>query len=239
MSSTRFRRRVVWGLVLAFVVALPLSSWPLRHTSLLLGALRYRAAPTVVRVPVEGLDAHSLQSTWHAPRSGGRRHEGADLFAKRGTPVVAATHGQVWRIGEDSLGGHVVWVLGEGHRLYYYAHLDAFTEGLTVGEHLRRGDPIGLVGNTGNARTTPPHLHFGVYRIGWAGLTAIDPVPLLKRAPARRGSFENPRRDGEAVQAAAWPTRRSPCPSTCCSTTSSSWAATCSRRAAPPTDWSS
>lgn len=135
-------------------------------------------------VPVEGLSPKGLVSTWHAPRSGGRRHEGADLFAKKGTPVVSAVNGQVWRVGHDRLGGQVVWVLGEGRTLYYYAHLDAFAEGLAVGDHVKRGETVGFVGNTGNARTTPPHLHFGMYRVGWKGLRPVDPVPRLQRRAA-------------------------------------------------------
>ena len=57
-------------------------------------------------------------------------------------------NGQVWRVGHDSLGGQVVWVLGEGRTLYYYAHLDAFADGLHTGQHVKRGDPLGLVGKT-------------------------------------------------------------------------------------------
>lgn len=177
----RARRRLVWLLLLVCAVLSPLWTWPLRHVELLDNAWTYRRAPKVMAVPVEGLAVSQLVSTWHAPRSGGRKHEGADLFAKRGTPVVSAVTGDVWRIGNDRLGGQVVWVLGEGHTLYYYAHLDHFAEGLVEGQHVTRGQTLGFVGNTGNARTTPPHLHFGMYRIGWTGLRAEDPVPRLKR----------------------------------------------------------
>ena len=144
-------------MVLLIAVTAPLWSWPVRHAPLLLGAWEYRRQPKQMVVPVEGLDPKHLVSTWQAPRSGGRRHEGADLFAKRGTTVVSAVNGQVWRVGNDSLGGQVVWVLGEGRTLYYYAHLDAFADGLHTGQHVKRGDTLGFVGNTGNARTTPPH----------------------------------------------------------------------------------
>jgi len=189
MRAPRTRRHRWWLLVVVVVASAPLWTWPLRHAPLLWSAFTYRRPPTQMVVPVQGLEPSRLISTWHAPRSGGRRHEGADLFARRGTPVVSAVNGQVWRVGHDSLGGQVVWVLGEGRTLYYYAHLDAFAEGLAVGQHLERGAPIGFVGNTGNARTTPPHLHFGMYRVGLTGLHPRDPVPSLKRrvamAPAR------------------------------------------------------
>jgi murein DD-endopeptidase MepM/ murein hydrolase activator NlpD len=193
MVSRRSRRRLVWLSVLGLVVSSPWWSWPLRHVDLLAGAWHYRGQPKVMVVPVDGLEPKHLVSTWHAPRSGGRRHEGADLFAKKGTPVVSAVNGQVWRMGHDRLGGQVVWVLGEGRTLYYYAHLDAFADGLRVGDHVKRGDVLGAVGNTGNARTTPPHLHFGMYRVGWKGLRAVDPVPPLQRRAAARVS---PKKDG-------------------------------------------
>lgn len=197
MVSRRSRRRLVWLLLLVFVATSPWWSWPARHVDLLVGAWHYRHQPKAMVVPVEGLASTALSSTWHAPRSGGRRHEGADLFAKKGTPVVSAVNGQVWRIGHDRLGGQVVWVLGEGRTLYYYAHLDAFADGLRVGDHVKRGDVLGAVGNTGNARTTPPHLHFGMYRVGWKGLRAVDPVPPLQRrvgaTPVKGGARHLPR----------------------------------------------
>jgi murein DD-endopeptidase MepM/ murein hydrolase activator NlpD len=143
-------------------------------------ALAYRAPPQRMEVPVQGLRSRHLVSTWHAPRSSGRRHEGADLFAPKGTPVVSAVNGLVLRIGHDPLGGQVVWVLGEGRTLYYYAHLDAFAPRLRVGTTVSRGDRLGTVGNTGNAKTTPPHLHFGMYRVAVTGPRAYDPVPVLK-----------------------------------------------------------
>lgn len=180
MTHNKRRRRLAWLAGIVLVVTSPWWSWAANHAELLRAAWTYRTQPKVMTVPVEGLRVDSMTSTWHAPRSGGRRHEGADLFAKKGTPVVSAVNGQVWRVGNDSLGGQVVWVLGEGRTLYYYAHLDAYAPGLHRGAHVKRGEPLGFVGNTGNARTTPPHLHFGMYRVGWRGTRAVDPVPRLK-----------------------------------------------------------
>ena len=148
---------------------------------LLLASRRY-LRPARLTMPVQGLRPRDVASTWHAARSGGRRHEGVDLFAKRGTPVLSATRGTVWRVGNDSLGGRVVTVLGDGPALYYYAHLDDWADGLHTGQEVTRGTPLGVVGNTGNARTTPPHLHFGVYRVGLWRSRAVDPAPLLRRA---------------------------------------------------------
>jgi murein DD-endopeptidase MepM/ murein hydrolase activator NlpD len=142
-------------------------------------ALVRNAAPVALRVPVAGVARPSLRSSYGEPRSGHRRHQGIDIFARRGTPVVAACGGEVVRIGHDRLGGNVVWVAGGGARLYYYAHLEAFRPGLRVGERVDGGAVLGRVGTTGNARGTPPHLHFGVYPALHA-FWPVDPTPLLK-----------------------------------------------------------
>lgn len=176
-----FRR--AWRVGLMFVVCLATVAvaWP--RARLLSYAARYGRARRL-EMPVVGLAPSQARSSWHAPRSGHRRHEGIDLFAAKGTPVVSATNGEVWRIGTDSLGGRVVTVLGEGRSLYYYAHLDDWADGLARGQPVKRGTLLGTVGNTGNARTTPPHLHFGVYRLGLFRTRAVDPAPLLeKRSP--------------------------------------------------------
>src|SRR5690606_5499131 len=68
--------------------------------------------PTALAMPVQGVNARQVTDTWGAPRGNGRRHEGLDIFAPRGTPVVSATEGLVTRISTNRLGGKVVWVLG-------------------------------------------------------------------------------------------------------------------------------
>jgi murein DD-endopeptidase MepM/ murein hydrolase activator NlpD len=130
-------------------------------------------------VPVQGIPPAKLKSTWGDPRSGHRTHEGIDIFARRGTPVVAAAPGEVIRVGRDRLGGNIVWVAGSGGCLYYYAHLDRFAPGLHTGLAVAAGFTLGQVGTTGNARGTPPHLHFGIYPAGNA-FRAVDPAPLLQ-----------------------------------------------------------
>ena len=103
-------------------------------------------------------------------RDGGRRnHRGVDIFAPRGTPVRSATNGRVYRVETTRIGGKVVWVRDsdESQRIYY-AHLDS--QVVKTGMDVQRGTLLGFVGNTGNARTTPPHLHFSVYSRG-----AVDP----------------------------------------------------------------
>ncbi len=151
---------------------------------LLVSALCCAGPPEHLRMPVKGVRPEALRSTFGAPRSGGRKHEGIDIFAPRGTPVVSATRGTVWKVGHDRLGGKVVMVLGEGPAFYYYAHLDRHAPGLKRGMRVEPGTRLGTVGNTGNARNTPPHLHFGVYPLrlrGLFGARAVDPYPLLTR----------------------------------------------------------
>ncbi len=140
--------------------------------------LTTQPAPERIAVPVQGVARSSVNDTWGAARSGGRRHEGVDIFARRGTPVIAATEGIVSRIGENRLGGTVVWVYGPGRQRHYYAHLDRVAESLESGQRVAVGDVLGYVGNTGNARTTPPHLHYGIYTV----TGAINPYPLLTGA---------------------------------------------------------
>jgi murein DD-endopeptidase MepM/ murein hydrolase activator NlpD len=136
----------------------------------------------ILAFPVAGGDADDVWSVFGDPRDGGARdHHGVDIFAPRGTPVLAAVDGVVTRVRETPLGGKVIWLRDElrGHSLYY-AHLD--TQLVAEGRRVRVGDTIGLVGNTGNARETLPHLHFGIYRRG-AG--PLDPYPFVDpREPA-------------------------------------------------------
>ena len=124
--------------------------------------------------PVEGHGMRAVQSLFGAARDGGRRqHHGVDIFAPRGTPVLAAVAGSVRRVRVTNRGGKVVWLRDPVHDVsVYYAHLDS--QYVRSGQRVERGDTVGFVGNTGNARTTPPHLHFGLYRRG-----PIDPYPFI------------------------------------------------------------
>jgi murein DD-endopeptidase MepM/ murein hydrolase activator NlpD len=125
--------------------------------------------------PVRSVRVKQIHDTWHAARSEGRLHQGQDIFAPRGTPVYSAVAGYVIRKGENRLGGRTVSVIGAGRRVYYYAHLDSYAPDLGVGDYVTPETVLGHVGTTGNARGTPPHLHFGVYTL----TGAINPLPLL------------------------------------------------------------
>jgi len=154
----------------------------LRGRPLLLAAMRYREAPNRLLLPVKGVSSESLRSSWHAPRSKGRLHEGVDIFSDRGTPVVSTAAGEIYKIGRSGRGGNSVTVLGPGPALYYYAHLKEHAPHLRIQERIQAGQLLGWVGNSGNAKATPPHLHFGIYPIHWGSIGApVDPAPILQK----------------------------------------------------------
>lgn len=128
--------------------------------------------------PVSGKKSN-VGSVWGDDRDGGRRkHRGIDIFAAKHTPVVAIADGVIMGGDSDRLGGKVIRLRPSGKLwIAYYAHLD--TQLVKEGDHVKKGDVIGTVGNTGNARTTPPHLHFGMYTM----FGAIDPLPFMRTAP--------------------------------------------------------
>lgn len=152
-----------------------LAYWEQLHTY---ASLLSSQPNTRVPMPVKGIGVRQITDTWGAPRPGGRRHEGQDIFAPRGTPIYSSTEGYVWRMGHGQIAGLYLYVVGPGGRRYYYAHLDQFASGLAEGQKVTSQTLLGTVGNSGNARTTPPHLHFGIYEKG-CGYQAMDPLPLL------------------------------------------------------------
>jgi len=136
---------------------------------------------------------YSYVDTFGAPRMEGtvffHRHEGTDIFAPQGTPLLAVVDGIVENVGVATLGGNKLWLRSPGDNWsYYYAHLSGYAPGIGNGVQVRKGDVVGYVGNTGNARTTPPHVHFetrmppgpdatGPYLFG----QAANPFPILRR----------------------------------------------------------
>lgn len=159
-------------------------AWPWVKNALYVAELLSEPAPSSLPMPVRGASVRGLRDTFGAPRAGDRKHQGLDIFAPRGTPVVSTTRGIVARVGENRLGGTVVWVLGPGGDRHYYAHLDRIAD-LRTGQRIAVGDVLGTVGTTGNARGTPPHLHYGIYR-RMSG--AVNPFPLLAGRPTPRAT---------------------------------------------------
>ncbi len=134
--------------------------------------------------PVDGRAAWG--DTYGAVRSDapGGWHHGDDLFASLGTPVVAVTDGVVFSVGWNRVGGWRLWLLDANGNQYYYAHLSGYTAAGSNDRTVHRGEVLGFVGNTGDAVTTVPHLHFEVHPsstlyLGYDG--AVDPTSYLRR----------------------------------------------------------
>lgn len=141
--------------------------------------LKSMRLPGSLPLPVSNAQRQALQNTWGASRSQGRAHEGIDILAPRGTKVYSATDGLIADLRNNNLGGKVVWIIGPAGSWHYYAHLDGHKRGLNVGDSIKKGDLIGYVGNSGNARHTAPHLHYGIYLDG-KGRGAVNPFPYLR-----------------------------------------------------------
>jgi murein DD-endopeptidase MepM/ murein hydrolase activator NlpD len=166
---------------------------------------RQRSVPAEARraaedwfCPVEG---SRFINDWGFPRSQERRHEGTDVFADEGTPIVAAVDAEVVAVnhvdrfnGRSGFGGLTVSYEADGQR-FYNAHLQGIRPGLEVGDELEAGEVLGWVGRTGNARTTPPHLHLGVY----VDDVAVNPYPSLAVACAPDGRQTGDDEDAERV----------------------------------------
>ena len=151
----------------------------------------YTQAPdTRLAMPLEDVRKKEIADTWAAPRGDGRKHEGQDIFAQRGTPILSATGGYIYNIGENNLGGQTVSVISKGGRVYYYAHLDSYARGIKIGDRVSTRTVLGYVGTTGNAQGTPPHLHFGVYTFSGA----INPLPMLTDRIPPAVTRQEPRR---------------------------------------------
>lgn len=169
----------ILGIVLLFLVGGVGSGYISRASSNHLNKNISTDAPSASMVfPVTGKKS-KIGSFWGAVRDGGRRkHEGIDIFAPKKTPVVAVTDGIVTSVGNGGRGGKTVWLrsLDNGFT-YYYAHLDQ--QFVHFGQIVKKGQAIGSVGNTGNARLTPPHLHFGIY----TAKGAVNPLPYVKGLP--------------------------------------------------------
>lgn len=146
-------------------------------------------------IPVAGVRADDLHDTYGAPRSAGRAHQGIDIFAPEGTPVLAAAAGVI--VGQDSsaLGGISLYQRDLDERtIYFYGHLQRYRAGLKEGDLVRRGEVIAYVGQTGNVPRGRPHLHFAAYTVTdpnrwWRGGN-INPCDLLPCGPGEeeRGS---------------------------------------------------
>ena len=105
-----------------------------------------------------------------------KQHEGDDIFATYGTPVVAVQDGTITGVSTTPIGGNNIHLTTSRGDYFYYAHLSRFATGLAEGQHVIAGQTIGYVGDTGDAKGTPSHLHFEIHP---AGGPAVDPTPYL------------------------------------------------------------
>ena len=150
-----------------------------------------RLRKRILAVPVLGAYPADVPNSFVDGRSGGRRHNAADILAPRGTLVLSADDGVIRRLSNNALGGLTIYATDPDERfVFYYAHLDGFAPDLHVDQRVRRGDVLGYVGTTGNAPVNTPHLHFQIMRLLdrdrlWDGVP-IDPKPFLQLPGALR-----------------------------------------------------
>ncbi len=136
-----------------------------------------------VNIPVAGVTAAALRDNFFDARTG-HVHNAIDIMAPRGTPVLAAVDGTIRKIATSGSGGLTIYEFDRSQELSYdYAHLDRYADGLVEGKAVVRGEVIGYVGSTGNARSNGPHLHFAIERLTptkewWKG-EPINPYPIL------------------------------------------------------------
>ena len=140
-----------------------------------------RAAPAV-SVPTDSgyvfpvLGEVSFTDDYGAPRAGTGWHQGNDVFGPRGTPLLAVADGTLSKVGVNTLGGNRLWLTDDAGNAFYYAHLSAYAPAAVEGARVTAGQVIGFLGNTGQAITTPPHLHFEVHP---GGGDSVNPYPYL------------------------------------------------------------
>lgn len=139
--------------------------------------------PTNLIIPVQGVEAGDLYDSWGDARGEQRSHEGLDIHAEAGTPVLAAADGEIVKFFDSIPGGTTIYQMSEDRNfIYYYAHLESRENGVSEGDRVRQGDVIGYVGSTGNAGETP-HLHFEIQRSedgrSWWRGDAINPFDVL------------------------------------------------------------
>ena len=149
----------------------------------------FRIPPTDVSAPLSPkgyvfpvYGGSSFSDTFGAARAGVVWHHGQDIFAPLGTPLLAVADGTVFSVGWNDLGGYRLWLRDRQGNQFYYAHLSAFSPLALDGNEVKAGDVVGFVGNTGDAQTTPYHLHFEIHPVGLLPLGydgVVNPMPYL------------------------------------------------------------
>ena len=146
------------------------------------------ATPSVAAYPTPKGATHifpvvggaTFTNDWGVPRAGGQTHQGIDLFAATGTPVVAVSDGILFRVGSNRVGGWRFWLRDRWGNEFYSAHLSGFAPAAREGAVVHAGTVIGFVGNSGDAKTAPPHVHFEVHPNGGG---PVPPFPFVSAWP--------------------------------------------------------
>ena len=145
---------------------------------------------TVIPVKNASTNDWNHKSFWYEPWGKSGVHKGIDIFAKKGTPLLSTTDGVVVFKGQLKLGGTVVAVLGAKWRIHYYAHLQRVD--VHLGEFVSSKEQIGLVGDSGNAKGKPPHVHYSILTLfpyvwradsstqGWKKMFYLNPSEMLE-----------------------------------------------------------
>ena len=142
--------------------------------------------------PLENLGLHELGDSFAAMRMGRLRHNAIDIMRPLGDPLIAVVDGVVEKLYNSRLGGITLYLLDKDKRFrFYYAHLDRYAEGIEEGMEIQKGDVLGYVGKTGNARWTDPHLHFQVMTTEatgswWKAAAVLNPYPILRDVVKRQ-----------------------------------------------------
>ena len=148
-----------------------------------------RRAPSLDALPTGGgyvfpvYSDYGYTDDWGAPRAHTGTHEGTDVFAPTGTPVLAVTDGTLYRVGTRQIPGNRMWLRSRNGDTFFFGHLAAFAHDARNGAKVRAGDVIGFVGSTGDAEQTPPHLHFEIHPQDGE---AVNPYPFLRAWEALR-----------------------------------------------------
>lgn len=125
-------------------------------------------------------------------------HEGADIFAPFGSPVVAVRAGSISRVGTLPISGNRLWLTTQDGDAFFYAHLSTFSTAARNGAKVKAGTVLGYVGNTGDAEPTPPHVHFEVHP-GGERKSAVDPYPIVSVWQDRQDAASSTGRSGALV----------------------------------------
>jgi len=158
----------VRGFIAIFVIALLILAVIFGYHKICWFLIANGKEPDHFLIPVEGKTKLDIRDEFEVISANGKKHHGTDIFAPKGTQIRAAADSIIVKVKPEekgSIGGNLIYALGGGRILYLYSHLSRFQTGIKRGRQIKAGDIIGYVGDTGNARGTSPHLHFGMYKI--------------------------------------------------------------------------